>query len=145
MKNLYALLIVILLSSCGPSAEQITATAEIAQAQTQTAAPTLTPTLTPTITPTSTPASTPTPEFIEEFKIKSLGLPSDTRLGGKCRNQCNDLTQLTIEKGENHIEMYFYPASAQQQNNNNPIDGLISYINLLAMQCQTKKWFTSRT
>jgi len=50
-------ILVILVSACGPSAEQITATAEMAKAETQTAAPTL------TSTPTSTPSSTPTLTF----------------------------------------------------------------------------------
>jgi len=56
MKIVYLLAIVILLVGCGPSAEQLTATMEAAQAQTQTAAPTSTPTLTPTITPSPTPS-----------------------------------------------------------------------------------------
>lgn len=52
----------ILLAACGPSPEQITATAVMAQAQTQTAAPTLTftPTVTITLTPTVTLTLTPT-------------------------------------------------------------------------------------
>ena len=58
MKAVYILLIAAILVGCGPSAEQLTATAEVAKEQTQTAAPTLTstPTLTPTITPSPTPA-----------------------------------------------------------------------------------------
>lgn len=61
MKYLYTILIVVLLASCGPSAEQLAVTAEAVKAQTQTAAPTLTPTLTstPTITPTITASPTP--------------------------------------------------------------------------------------
>jgi len=47
MKALYIFLISLLLSGCGLSPEQFTATAIIAQAQTQTAAPTNTPSLTP--------------------------------------------------------------------------------------------------
>jgi len=61
MKAVYILLIVLLLVGCGPSAEQITATAEIAKAQTQTVAPTLTPTATLTLSPTLTPTITPSP------------------------------------------------------------------------------------
>lgn len=63
MKALYVLLIAILLAGCGPSAEQMTATAIMAKAQTQTAAPTFTPTFTstPTVTPTLTPSPTITP------------------------------------------------------------------------------------
>ena len=60
MKASYILLIAVILVGCGPSAEQITATAEIARAQTQTAAPTLTPTETQTPIPTNTPEPTPT-------------------------------------------------------------------------------------
>src|SRR5690349_10559529 len=67
MKNFVFLVVLCstLLAACGPSAEQITATAVMAQAQTETAAPTLTftPTATPTITltPTVTATLTPTP------------------------------------------------------------------------------------
>jgi len=60
MKALYILLIALLVAGCGLSPEQVTATADAAQAQTQTAAPTLTPTLSPTPTLTSTPTLTPT-------------------------------------------------------------------------------------
>jgi hypothetical protein len=51
----------ILLAGCGPSSEQMTATAVMAKAQTQTAAPTLTPTFTPTSTSTPKPTATPKP------------------------------------------------------------------------------------
>ena len=61
MKALYIILVVVLLSGCAPSSEQMTATAVMAQAQTQTAAPTLTPTVTPTLTPPPTATSTPKP------------------------------------------------------------------------------------
>jgi hypothetical protein len=62
MKIFYLFLIAILIVGCGPSAEQMTATADSARALTQTAAPTLTPTRTPTPTasPTNTPSPTPT-------------------------------------------------------------------------------------
>jgi hypothetical protein len=59
MRVLPVFLIVLLLAACGPSAKQIAATEEMAQAQTQTAAPTPTATLTPT--PTITPSPTPSP------------------------------------------------------------------------------------
>ncbi len=64
MKTLSIVLILILLAGCAPSSEQLTATAVLAKAQTQTAAPTLTATLTftPTFTPTSTPKPTATPQ-----------------------------------------------------------------------------------
>ena len=61
MRTLYIVLLIILLAGCGPSSEQMTATAVMAKAQTQTAAPTLTPTLTPTSTSTPTPTTTPSP------------------------------------------------------------------------------------
>jgi hypothetical protein len=59
MKILYVILSAVLLAGCGPSAEQLTATAVMAQAQTQTAAPTKTPTPEPTAT--RTPSRTPMP------------------------------------------------------------------------------------
>jgi len=64
MRVLYILLIAVFLVGCGPSAEQITATAEIVKAQTQTAAPTLTPTETQTPIPTNTPEATLPPTQI---------------------------------------------------------------------------------
>lgn len=60
MKARLLILIGLFLVGCGPSAEQLTATAEAARAQTQTAAPTSTATSTPTSTPTNTPTPTPT-------------------------------------------------------------------------------------
>ncbi|MDX1378651.1 MAG: hypothetical protein R3307_07365 [Anaerolineales bacterium] len=61
MKALYFLLVALLIASCGPSAEQMTATNVAAQAQTKTAAPTFTPTKTNTPLPTNTPEPTPVP------------------------------------------------------------------------------------
>lgn len=61
MKVIYVVLIALLITGCGPSAEQRTATAEMIQAQTLTAAPTLTPTFTSTPTQTPAPTYTPTP------------------------------------------------------------------------------------
>jgi hypothetical protein len=63
MKRLYLVLTVVFLLACGVSNEQLTATAVVANAQTQTAAPTRTPTAKPTSTPrpTSTPKPTETP------------------------------------------------------------------------------------
>jgi len=58
MKVVYIFLIAVILAGCGPSAEQITATAEVAKVQTQTAAPTFTPTKTQTPVPTNTPEPT---------------------------------------------------------------------------------------
>ena len=62
MKFLNILLIAVLLASCGPSAEQMTATSEAAIAQTQTAAPTLTP------EPIFTPEPTAVPSEITDSK-----------------------------------------------------------------------------
>jgi len=64
MRVLHILLIALTLVGCGPSAEQITATAEVAKIQTQTAAPTSTPTETQTPVPTNTSEPTPTPTQI---------------------------------------------------------------------------------
>jgi len=77
MKILYVMLVAILIAGCGPSAEEMTATAMIAQAQTQTAAPTKTPTMTPTmtltptktLTPTNTPNLTATRQYDEFFSL----------------------------------------------------------------------------
>lgn len=55
------ILVCFALTACGPSPEQLTATAVVAQAQTETAAPTKTPTQTSTPTRTPTPTSTATP------------------------------------------------------------------------------------
>jgi hypothetical protein len=59
MKTSYFLLTALLLAGCGTSPGYLTATAMMAQAQTQTVAPRLTPTFTPQ--PTSTSTSTPHP------------------------------------------------------------------------------------
>jgi len=75
MKTPFLILIPIFLASCGPSAGQITATAEVAQAQTQTAAPTSTPTKTPTPVPTNTPEPTLTPA-----QISSCGSGQDVEV-----------------------------------------------------------------
>lgn len=61
MKAFYIILAVILLAGCAPSSAQMTSTAVMAQAQTQTAAPTITPSVTPTLTPPPTLTSTPEP------------------------------------------------------------------------------------
>ncbi|HNE03964.1 MAG TPA: hypothetical protein PKJ84_04780 [Anaerolineales bacterium] len=59
MKYLSVALIALIMAGCGPSSPEMTATADMAMAETQTAAPTSTPTLTPTST--ATPTSTTTP------------------------------------------------------------------------------------
>jgi hypothetical protein len=61
MKLIPFILFAILITACGPSAEQITAIAAEAQARTQTAAPTPTATQTQTPEPTNTPPPTFTP------------------------------------------------------------------------------------
>lgn len=78
MKVLYIVLIAILLAGCGPSAEQMTATAVMAQAQTQTAAPTFTSTATLTLTPTQTPTSTLTPTNTPTLTPSSTATPDIT-------------------------------------------------------------------
>ena len=60
MKFASVILIAVLLAGCGPSIEQMTATAVVAQVQTQTAAPTFTPTATTTRTSTPTQTLPPT-------------------------------------------------------------------------------------
>lgn len=67
MKVFYLFLIALLIVGCGPSAEQMTATADAVRALTQTAAPTLTPTatFTPSPSPTITPSPTPSIPKIE--------------------------------------------------------------------------------
>jgi len=86
MKALYIVYIVLiglLLAGCGPSPEQLTATAVMAHAQTQTAAPTSTPTrtLTPTSTSTPTPTLTPTPTT----KPTSTPVPTPASIGDKVK------------------------------------------------------------
>jgi len=76
MKALYLTLCVLLLAACGPSPEELTATAVMAQAQTETAAPTFTPTFTPTLT--STPTLTPTPTLTSTPTITPTFTPSPT-------------------------------------------------------------------
>jgi len=132
MKALYILLIAVFLVGCGPSAEQITATAEIAKAQTQTAAPTLTPTLKPTITPTPTLAYTLTPEFTEVYESESLGVfvrhPTDWEVSEEKEDK-----QITIEKGENQILIYFLQKEIQDEYNGDPISALTFYISALGV------------
>lgn len=73
MKKVYRFTILalcFLISACGPSAEQLTATLVAAQAQTQTAAPTITPTNTSTPEPTSTPPPTATSTPLAKIILK---------------------------------------------------------------------------
>ncbi|HRQ23847.1 MAG TPA: hypothetical protein PLF42_10520 [Anaerolineales bacterium] len=93
MKILSVFLILLLLAACGPSAQEIAATADAAQAQTETAAPTLTftatstptqtptptQTLTPTATMTFTPSPTPSiPKIIGNFQINFISVDETT-------------------------------------------------------------------
>lgn len=75
MKTFYRVMMTLVLAGCGASPENLTATAVMAQAQTQTAAPTLTPTFTPTFTPspTSTSTATPRPTNTPEPTPASIG------------------------------------------------------------------------
>lgn len=77
------ILIALLLAACGPSAEQMTATAVVAQAQTQTAAPThtLTPTSTPTATLVPTITFTPTVTPIPRVRANTGDVVSHDPLG----------------------------------------------------------------
>lgn len=81
MKVIYVVLIALLITGCGPSVEQMTATAEIIQAQTLTAAPTFTPTLTSTPTQTATPTYTLTPTPTQTF----TPTPSSPKVTGNVR------------------------------------------------------------
>jgi len=125
MKAIYILLITVILVGCGPSAEQITATAEVAKAQTQTAAPTSTPTLTPTITPTATPAYTPTPEFSEVYESESLGVSVRYPTGWEVSE--NEI-EISFEQDDKKIAVIFFPADVQDQYNGNPVAALESFI-----------------
>jgi hypothetical protein len=73
MRTLYIVLLIILLAGCGPSSEQMTATAVMAKAQTQTAAPTLTSTITPTSTSTPKPTVTPEPTITPTPRPAAVG------------------------------------------------------------------------
>jgi hypothetical protein len=73
MRRLYIVLIVVLLAGCGPSSEQLTTTAVMVKAQTQTAAPTLTPTFTPTATSTPKPTVTPTATLTPTPSLAAVG------------------------------------------------------------------------
>lgn len=70
-----------MISACGLSTEQLTATFDAAQNQTQTAAPTQTPTQTntPTAKPTTTLSSTPTPQtkIIKRIEIQDVEIFSN--------------------------------------------------------------------
>lgn len=125
MKALYVLLIAILIAGCAPSAQQMTATNEAAQAQTQTAAPTSTPTLPPTITPTSTPAYTPTPEFTEVYESESIGVSVRHPAGW---DVSEEEIQISFEQGDKKIAVIFFPADVQDQYNDNPVTALTSFI-----------------
>ncbi|HET9908128.1 MAG TPA: hypothetical protein VFQ23_15865 [Anaerolineales bacterium] len=74
-------LLILTMVACGPSAQQMTATADAASAQTQTAAPTFTPTLTltPTMTPTLAASATPSiPKVQGRLQMNFVGLDSNT-------------------------------------------------------------------
>jgi len=83
--GLAVLLISLILSGCGPSAEEQAATAAVltAAAATSTPLPTFTPTPTSTPTPTPTPSLTPTPIPEPDAKAminwKALNLPGEYR------------------------------------------------------------------
>jgi len=109
MKASYFVLMALVLASCGTSPEHLTATAVMAQAQTQTAAPSLTPTLTPTATPrpTSTPTSTPTP------KPTLTPTPTPAAIGGIIKFGPLEITLLNIETHSQIVPggYYYYYAN----------------------------------
>ena len=110
MKALSIVLMALLLASCGTSPEHLTATAVMAQAQTQTAAPSLTPTLTPTSTPqpTSTSTSTPTP------KPTNTPEPTPASIGETIKFGSLEITLLQIETHSHVVPggYYYYYAKA---------------------------------
>lgn len=66
----------ILLSSCGPSPEELAATSAAETAAAALSIPTIIPTFTPTPTPTPTPEPTPVPDAGTMIDIEKLDLPS---------------------------------------------------------------------
>jgi hypothetical protein len=113
MKTIYIVVVFcFLLAACGPSAEQLTATAVMAKAQTQTAAPTFTPTLTPTttLTPTPTVTLTPTP------KPTSTATPTPSPLGSVVKLDFLPL-EVTVLSAQTHTHIvpggqYYYYAES---------------------------------
>lgn len=136
MKNVFILLVTLILVGCGPSAEQISATAEMAQAQTQTAKPTSTPTQIPTITPTSTPSYTPTPELSEVYESELLGVSVRYPAGWEVSE--NDI-EITFEDSDKKIAIIFFPADVQSQYDGNPVTALTSFIQFLGIAIPDKE------
>ena len=114
MKTIYTVVVVFgfLLAGCGPSADQLTATAVMARAQTQTAAPTLTPTFTPTVTLTPTPTVTLTPTP----KPTSTATPTPSSLGSVVKLDFMPL-EVTVLWSQTHTHIvpggqYYYYAES---------------------------------
>jgi len=102
MKALYIISAVVLLVGCAPSSEQMTSTAVMAQAQTQTAAPTVTPTVTPTLTPPPTSTSTPKPTITPQ--------PTPAPVGETVKYNGLEITLLEVATHSHIVTggMYYY-------------------------------------
>jgi len=98
MKAMYLIVIGLLIAGCGPSAEQVSATADAARAQTETAAPTQTATLIPTVTPkptnTPVPTITFTPTPISPLVVE-YAPPTANKTSGFPKNVASDYLQTT--------------------------------------------------
>jgi hypothetical protein len=109
---------------------------EMAQAQTQAAAPIIVPTMPPTSTPTPTPAITPvstsssasTSESWEVYESKLLGISIRYPTGWDVSEEDFDNTVITVGQEDKFIYMIFFPAGAQRQHDYNPATALVSFI-----------------
>jgi len=138
MKTMYFILFSsIILAACSPSVAEISETAQIAQAQTETAAPTTTPSVIPTITPTTTPEYTPTPEFTSVYDSKNQGIsiryPDDWKVS-------EDEDEIIFEDGDRWVSLYFFPSEAQEQNDISPVAALVSYIQFVGYALPDKEF-----
>ena len=130
MKIFPVILIAVFLAGCGPSSEQMTATAVLAQAQTQTAAPTFTPTatstrtstptqtLTPTLTSTPTKTSTPTlrPTSTPTLTPTSSPTPALPKIMGKIQVNIVPLEDNTVvPKPPHELAMIISPTASDEE------------------------------
>jgi hypothetical protein len=112
------ILVAIVLTACGPSAEQMTATAILAQAQTQTAAPTQTYTPSPTSTPTLTPTVTASPTITPLPRVRAAtgdvvphdppGVPPVGMPGGGDSHYFESSSGFTISLGSGGIKSLLF-------------------------------------
>ena len=145
MKRISLILICLnaLLSSCGPAQANLNATATQAAisifgtqtAQVPTAAPTFPPTLTPTPQATSTPTSTP--KSTDVYDSKSLGISIEYPKGWVISEE--DIL-ITIQRDKSRILLFFFPAEAQSQSNDDPILALESFIQFSSYAMPDKEW-----